>query len=76
TMADVNVNAPADQAPIMAPPTRTDDQILPHIRWAISSEIEVFVRRYVLLSVRRCVLLKQFLVAFCAGQESYGLCFA
>nr|GEW59537.1 hypothetical protein [Tanacetum cinerariifolium] len=33
TMADVNVNAPVDQAPIMAPPTRTDDQILPHIRW-------------------------------------------
>nr|GEU49483.1 copia protein [Tanacetum cinerariifolium] len=33
TMADVNVNAPADQAPTMTPPTRTDDQILPHIRW-------------------------------------------
>nr|GEY15305.1 putative reverse transcriptase domain-containing protein [Tanacetum cinerariifolium] len=33
TMADVNVNAPADQAPTMAPPTRTDDQILPHIIW-------------------------------------------
>nr|GEW50111.1 E-beta-farnesene synthase [Tanacetum cinerariifolium] len=33
TMADVNVNAPADQAPTMAPSTRTDDQILPHIRW-------------------------------------------
>nr|GEX36738.1 retrovirus-related Pol polyprotein from transposon TNT 1-94 [Tanacetum cinerariifolium]GEX58429.1 retrovirus-related Pol polyprotein from transposon TNT 1-94 [Tanacetum cinerariifolium]GEX58613.1 retrovirus-related Pol polyprotein from transposon TNT 1-94 [Tanacetum cinerariifolium] len=32
-MADVNVNAPADQAHTMAPPTRTDDQILPHIRW-------------------------------------------
>nr|GEV22627.1 hypothetical protein [Tanacetum cinerariifolium] len=32
-MADVNVNAPADQAPTMAPPTRTNDQILPHIRW-------------------------------------------
>nr|GEW26117.1 histone deacetylase 14 [Tanacetum cinerariifolium] len=32
-MADVNVNAPADQAPTMAPPTRTDDQILPYIRW-------------------------------------------
>ncbi|GJX27710.1 hypothetical protein Tco_0235789 [Tanacetum coccineum] len=29
TMADVNVNAPAQQAPAMAPPTRTDDQILP-----------------------------------------------
>nr|GEW44572.1 Gag-Pol polyprotein [Tanacetum cinerariifolium] len=33
TMANVNVNAPAEQAPTMAPPTRTDDQILPHIRW-------------------------------------------
>nr|GEX53906.1 retrovirus-related Pol polyprotein from transposon TNT 1-94 [Tanacetum cinerariifolium] len=33
TMANVNVNAPADQAPTMVPPTRTDDQILPHIRW-------------------------------------------
>nr|GEV40971.1 Gag-Pol polyprotein [Tanacetum cinerariifolium] len=33
TMADVNVNAPAEQAPTMAPPTRTDDQILPHIKW-------------------------------------------
>nr|GEX41247.1 putative reverse transcriptase domain-containing protein [Tanacetum cinerariifolium] len=32
-MANVNVNAPADQAPTMAPPTHTDDQILPHIRW-------------------------------------------
>nr|GEX67895.1 uncharacterized mitochondrial protein AtMg00810-like [Tanacetum cinerariifolium] len=31
TMADVNVNAPAGQAPIMAPPMRTDDQILPPI---------------------------------------------
>nr|GEV39150.1 uncharacterized mitochondrial protein AtMg00810-like [Tanacetum cinerariifolium] len=33
TMADANVNALADHAPTMAPPTRTDDQILPHIRW-------------------------------------------
>nr|GEW64508.1 retrovirus-related Pol polyprotein from transposon TNT 1-94 [Tanacetum cinerariifolium] len=33
TMVDVNVNAHADQAPTMAPPTRTDDQILPHIIW-------------------------------------------
>nr|GFC40230.1 hypothetical protein [Tanacetum cinerariifolium] len=30
-MADVN--APSGQAPEMAPPVRTDDQILPHIRW-------------------------------------------
>nr|GEW87605.1 uncharacterized mitochondrial protein AtMg00810-like [Tanacetum cinerariifolium] len=33
TMADVNVNAPAGQAPTMAPPVRTDDQIFPCIRW-------------------------------------------
>nr|GEX51818.1 retrovirus-related Pol polyprotein from transposon TNT 1-94 [Tanacetum cinerariifolium] len=33
TMADVNVNAPAGQAPTMAPLVRTDDQILPYIRW-------------------------------------------
>nr|GEY62478.1 hypothetical protein [Tanacetum cinerariifolium] len=33
TIDDVNVNAHADQAPTMAPPTNTDDQILPHIRW-------------------------------------------
>ncbi|GKB45621.1 hypothetical protein Tco_0896374 [Tanacetum coccineum] len=32
-MADVNVNVPAEQAPAMAPPTRTDEQILPRIRW-------------------------------------------
>nr|GEV51243.1 hypothetical protein [Tanacetum cinerariifolium] len=32
-MANVNVNAPAGQAPTMAPPIRNDDQILPHIRW-------------------------------------------
>nr|GEX97900.1 monodehydroascorbate reductase [Tanacetum cinerariifolium] len=30
-MADVNT--PVDQAPTMAPPIRTNDQILPHIRW-------------------------------------------
>nr|GEZ22093.1 hypothetical protein [Tanacetum cinerariifolium] len=29
TITDVNVNAPAGQAPAMAPPVRTDDQILP-----------------------------------------------
>ncbi|GKC42710.1 hypothetical protein Tco_1060432, partial [Tanacetum coccineum] len=33
TMVDVNVNAPVEQVPAMAPPTRTDDQILPRIRW-------------------------------------------
>ncbi|GJV27408.1 hypothetical protein Tco_1383856 [Tanacetum coccineum] len=30
-MADVN--APVEQAPVVAPPTRTDEQILPRIRW-------------------------------------------
>nr|GEX19029.1 ribonuclease H-like domain, reverse transcriptase, RNA-dependent DNA polymerase [Tanacetum cinerariifolium] len=34
-MADVNfnVNVPAEQAPVIAPPTRIDDQILPWSRW-------------------------------------------
>ncbi|GKF37662.1 hypothetical protein Tco_0114420, partial [Tanacetum coccineum] len=32
-MTDVNVNAPAEQAPAMAPLTPTDDQILPRSRW-------------------------------------------
>ncbi|GJR62349.1 retrovirus-related pol polyprotein from transposon TNT 1-94 [Tanacetum coccineum] len=36
TMADMNVlanDAPAEQAPAIAPPTRTDDQILPLSKW-------------------------------------------
>ncbi|GJZ47738.1 retrovirus-related pol polyprotein from transposon TNT 1-94 [Tanacetum coccineum] len=32
TMADVNVNAPAEQAPVMALPTRTNEQIQPRSR--------------------------------------------
>nr|GEX75163.1 copia protein [Tanacetum cinerariifolium] len=43
TMADVNVNAPADQAPTMAPPTRTDDQILPHIKWVPIEKINCYL---------------------------------
>nr|GEX50313.1 monodehydroascorbate reductase [Tanacetum cinerariifolium] len=42
-MADVNVNAPADQAPTMAPPTRTDDQILPHIRWVSTGKSNCYL---------------------------------
>nr|GEW77446.1 monodehydroascorbate reductase [Tanacetum cinerariifolium] len=34
-MTDVNVNAPTGQAPTMAPPICTDDQISPHIRWVL-----------------------------------------
>nr|GEU56953.1 hypothetical protein [Tanacetum cinerariifolium] len=33
TDVNINVNAPAEQAPTMAPPTRIDDQILPQSRW-------------------------------------------
>ncbi|GKE72421.1 hypothetical protein Tco_1534462, partial [Tanacetum coccineum] len=36
TMADMNIPAndvPAEQAPAIAPPTRTDDQILPFRKW-------------------------------------------
>nr|GFC40769.1 hypothetical protein [Tanacetum cinerariifolium]GFC40839.1 hypothetical protein [Tanacetum cinerariifolium] len=44
-MADVNVNAPTDQAPTMGPPTRTDDQILPHIRWIVD-KVDKSIRRW------------------------------
>ncbi|GKB24413.1 hypothetical protein Tco_0863814 [Tanacetum coccineum] len=40
TMADVNVNAPGEKAPAMAPPTRTDEQILPRSRWVLTSAFE------------------------------------
>ncbi|GJT02018.1 hypothetical protein Tco_0823187 [Tanacetum coccineum] len=40
TMTDVNVNAPAEQVPAMAPPTRTDDQILPRIIWVPIGKID------------------------------------
>ncbi|GJS30359.1 hypothetical protein Tco_0490979, partial [Tanacetum coccineum] len=36
TMADLNIPAdiaPAEQAPVVAPPTRMDDQILPSCKW-------------------------------------------
>nr|GEV04817.1 hypothetical protein [Tanacetum cinerariifolium] len=44
TMADVNFNSLAEQAPAVAPPTRTDDQILPRSRWfsAKGTKREVF----------------------------------
>ncbi|GJW21991.1 hypothetical protein Tco_0032613 [Tanacetum coccineum] len=44
-MADVNVNvnAPAEQAPAMAPPTRTDDQILPRSRWVPVGKINCYL---------------------------------
>nr|GEY78749.1 retrovirus-related Pol polyprotein from transposon TNT 1-94 [Tanacetum cinerariifolium] len=42
-MADVNVNAPAEQAPAMAPPTRSDDQILPRSRWVPVGKINCYL---------------------------------
>nr|GEX77255.1 hypothetical protein [Tanacetum cinerariifolium] len=43
TMADVNVNALADQAPTMAPPIHTDDQILPRTRWVPIGKINFYL---------------------------------
>ncbi|GJW41380.1 retrovirus-related pol polyprotein from transposon TNT 1-94 [Tanacetum coccineum] len=48
TMADVNINAPADQAPAMAPPARTDEQILPRIKWVPIGKSNCY------LDVERC----------------------
>nr|GEV27009.1 hypothetical protein [Tanacetum cinerariifolium] len=43
TMADVNINALAGQAPAMAPPVHTDDQILPRIRWVPIGKINCYL---------------------------------
>nr|GEW54122.1 ribonuclease H-like domain-containing protein [Tanacetum cinerariifolium]GEW54129.1 ribonuclease H-like domain-containing protein [Tanacetum cinerariifolium] len=48
TMADVNINAPVDQAPTTTPPTRTDDQILSHIRWCQLDEKWFDLTKYTL----------------------------
>ncbi|GKF34937.1 hypothetical protein Tco_0108137, partial [Tanacetum coccineum] len=40
-MADVN--APVEQAPAVAPPTRTDKQILPRIRWVPIGKINCYL---------------------------------
>nr|GEU69570.1 retrovirus-related Pol polyprotein from transposon TNT 1-94 [Tanacetum cinerariifolium] len=55
TMADVNVNAPTDQAPTMAPPTHTDDQIMPHIRWHTK-----FFRAFTVSSTIPSIYIQQF----------------
>ncbi|GJZ61065.1 retrovirus-related pol polyprotein from transposon TNT 1-94 [Tanacetum coccineum] len=55
TMADVNVNAPAEQAPAMAPPTRTDDQILPRSRWHTN-----FFRAFTASSTIPSIYIQQF----------------
>nr|GEV97946.1 hypothetical protein [Tanacetum cinerariifolium] len=55
TMADVNVNAPADQAPTMAPPTCTDDQILPYIKWHT-----IFFRAFIASSIIPSIYIQQF----------------
>ncbi|GKB38326.1 hypothetical protein Tco_0883268 [Tanacetum coccineum] len=57
TMADVNVNAPAEQAPAMAPPTRTDDQILP--RMDILKQTNFF-RAFITSSTIPSIYIQQF----------------
>ncbi|GKD79879.1 hypothetical protein Tco_1342500, partial [Tanacetum coccineum] len=55
TMADVNVNAPAEQTPAMAPPTRTDDQILPRSSWYTN-----FFRAFTASSTILSIYIQQF----------------
>ncbi|GJX60414.1 retrovirus-related pol polyprotein from transposon TNT 1-94 [Tanacetum coccineum] len=64
TMTDVDVNAPAELAPTMAPPTRTDDQILPHIRWVLRGglleSITNFFRAFTASSAIPAIYIQQF----------------
>nr|GEU53310.1 retrovirus-related Pol polyprotein from transposon TNT 1-94 [Tanacetum cinerariifolium] len=57
-MADVNVNAPAEQAPGKAPPTRTDDQILPRSRWGLRDQ-ELWCYRFFRASSIQPILIIQ-----------------
>ncbi|GJR01972.1 retrovirus-related pol polyprotein from transposon TNT 1-94 [Tanacetum coccineum] len=59
TMADVNVNfnAPAEQAPAMAPPTPTDDQILPRNSWVPHTN---FFRAFTASSTIPSIYIQQF----------------
>ncbi|GKB56006.1 hypothetical protein Tco_0912192 [Tanacetum coccineum] len=50
-MADVNVNALAEQAPAMAPPTHTDDQILPRSRWVLHANFRAFIASLTIPSI-------------------------
>ncbi|GKE33943.1 hypothetical protein Tco_1453265, partial [Tanacetum coccineum] len=44
-MADVN--APVEQAPVVAPPTRTDEQIMPRIRWVpIGKSNSIYIQQF------------------------------
>ncbi|GJZ00605.1 hypothetical protein Tco_0518034 [Tanacetum coccineum] len=68
-MADVNINAPAEQAPAMAPPTRTDDQILPRSRWHTN-----FFRAFIASSTIPSIYIQQFwdTVRYDKTTESYS----
>ncbi|GKB18247.1 hypothetical protein Tco_0852170 [Tanacetum coccineum] len=57
TMADVNVNASAEQAPAMATPTRTDDQILPRSSWVPHTN---FFRAFTASSIIPSIYIQQF----------------
>ncbi|GJV89715.1 retrovirus-related pol polyprotein from transposon TNT 1-94 [Tanacetum coccineum] len=51
------VNAPAEQAPAMAPPTRTDDQIMPRSRWVPHTN---FFRAFTSSSTIPSIYIQQF----------------
>ncbi|GJT98001.1 hypothetical protein Tco_1093519, partial [Tanacetum coccineum] len=59
TMADVNVNVPAKQAPAMAPPTRTDEQILPRIRGVPIGKRNCYLEAERIVGGYKCQLDKQ-----------------
>ncbi|GJV23696.1 retrovirus-related pol polyprotein from transposon TNT 1-94 [Tanacetum coccineum] len=77
TMADMNIpanDAPAEQAPAIAPPTRTDDQILPSSKWVpISKSNYAFTASSTILAI----YIQQFWDTMCfdssTGLYSYQL---
>ncbi|GKB54167.1 hypothetical protein Tco_0904920 [Tanacetum coccineum] len=70
TMADVNVNAHAEQSPAMVPSTRTDDQILPRSSWVPYTN---FFRDFTAFSTIPSIYIQQFwdTVRYDKNTESY-----
>ncbi|GKD70726.1 hypothetical protein Tco_1324816, partial [Tanacetum coccineum] len=78
TMVDVNVNAPAEQAPAMASPARTDEQILPRSRWMLVGKsncyLDVERSAFITSSIIPSIYIQQFwdTVRYDKPTESYS----
>ncbi|GJX48540.1 hypothetical protein Tco_0273730 [Tanacetum coccineum] len=72
-MADVN--APIEQAPAVAPPTRTDEQILPRIRWVPIGKSNYYLdaeKSFTAFSTIPAIYIQQFWDTICYDRTDGG----